>query len=223
MLGILYDIHGNLPALEATLADAKKRGVDRWLLGGDYGSWSPWPIETIELLLELPRTTWIRGNGERWIREPPWDRPDIAPGIAEWDSGYGRHEGWLYSLQEHIELDGVLYVHGCPIRDDESFSPKSGPDDLALLGGVSNRTIVFGHSHQQFRRPGPLGNDLINPGSVGMPLDHDVRGAYATRADDAAFELHRVEYDVEKAATAYEAMGEGFGKMAGARIRKGSD
>jgi len=223
MLGILYDIHGNLPALEATLDDARRRGVDRWFLGGDYGSWSPWPVETVELLLELSPATWIRGNGERWIREPPWDRPDIAPGIASQDSGYGRHEGWLCSLQEQAELDGVLYVHGCPVRDDESFAPDSGPDDLVLLGGVSNRTIVFGHSHQQFRRPGPRGNDLINPGSVGMPLDHDVRGAYATRSDTGEFEFHRVEYDVEKAAAAYEAMESPFGSMAGQRIRKGSD
>ena len=223
MLGILYDIHGNLPALEATLEDARGRGVDRWLLGGDYGAWSPWPVETVELLLELSPSTWIRGNGERWTREPPWDRPDIAPGIAEWESGFGKHEGWLYSLQSHAELDGVLYVHGCPTRDDESFAPESGPADLVLLGGVSNRTIVFGHSHQQFRRAGPLGNELINPGSVGMPLDHDVRGAYATRTDDGEFEFHRVEYDVEKAAVAYAAMGEGFGEMVATRLRQGSD
>jgi predicted phosphodiesterase len=223
MLGILYDIHGNLPALEATLEDARERGVDSWLLGGDYGSWSPWPVETVELLLELPHATWIRGNGERWIREPPWDRLDVAESIAGEPSGYGRHEAWLYSLQSRAELDGVLYVHGCPTRDDESFAPEPGPDDLVLLGGLSNRTIVFGHSHQQFRRPGPLGNNLINPGSVGMPLDHDVRGAYATRTDEGEFEFHRVEYDNEKAAAAYEAMHGGFGPMVAKRLRQGSD
>ena len=153
--------------------------------------------------------------------EPP--SVSLPPGDGPRHFAFHPAGRWLYSLQEHAELDGVLYVHGCPTRDDESFAPESGPDDLALLGGVSNRTIVFGHSHQQFRRPGPLGNDLINPGSVGMPLDHDVRGAYATRTDAGEFELRRVEYDVEKAAAAYEAMGEGFGAMAAKRIRTGSD
>ena len=57
MLGVLYDIHGNLPALEAVLADAERVGVDRWLLGGDYGTPSPWPLETLALLRELPDAT----------------------------------------------------------------------------------------------------------------------------------------------------------------------
>jgi len=223
VLAILYDIHGNLPALEEVLADARAQGADRWLLGGDYGSWSPWPRETIELLRALPDATWIRGNGERWAREPPWDRPDVAEQLAGVESGYGPDEGWLYSLQAQAELDGVLYVHGCPVRDDESFHPEAGPEDLPLLGGVHNRTIVFGHSHQQFRRPASLGNDLINPGSVGMPLDGDVRAAYALRHDDGEFEFRRVDYDFEKAAAAYEAIGPPIGEFAAKRILKGSD
>ena len=75
MLGLLYDIHGNLPALEEVLAQAGELGVDRWLLGGDYGTPSPWPFETLDRLRELENATWIRGNGERWLREPPLDRP----------------------------------------------------------------------------------------------------------------------------------------------------
>jgi predicted phosphodiesterase len=223
MLALLYDIHGNLPALEQVLADARAQGADRWLLGGDYGAWSPWPRETIELLRALPDATWIRGNGERWTREPPLDRPDVAEQMSAVASGYGPDEGWLYSLQAQVELDGVLYVHGCPVRDDESFDPQAGPEDLALLGGVHNRTIVFGHSHQQFRRPASMGNYLINPGSVGMPLDGDVRAAYALRHDDGEFELRRVEYDNEQAAEAYEAVGPPIGEFAAARLRKGSD
>ncbi len=223
MLAILYDIHGNLPALENVIDDARRAGADRWFLGGDYGSWSPWPKETIDRLRTLPDATWIRGNGERWIREPPWDRPDVAESIASGPSGYGAEESWLYSLQEQAELDGVLYVHGCPVRDDESFHPEAGPEDLPLLGGVRGRTIVFGHSHQQFRRPASFGNYLINPGSVGMPLDGDVRAAYAVRRDDGEFDFRRVEYDVEKAAAAYEQLGPPIGEMAAKRIRKGSD
>ena len=90
-----------------------------------------------------------------------------------------------------------------------------------MLGGVRDRTIVFGHSHQQFRRPGPDGTDLVNPGSVGMPLDGDVRAAWATW--DGDFEFRRTEYDVERAAAAYRSMGGDFGEFAANRILKGSD
>jgi predicted phosphodiesterase len=223
LLAALYDIHGNLPALEAVIADAREAGADHWLLGGDYGAWSPWPGETIELLRTLPSTTWIRGNGERWVRELPWDRPDVVQHLENYDSGFGNDEGWLYSLQAQAEHDGVLYVHGSPLRDDDSFAAEPGPKDLELLAGIHNRTIVFGHSHLQFQREGPSGTYLVNPGSVGMPLDGDVGAAYALWHGGRAFELRRVEYDYLKAADAYEALGSPFGAMAAKRIRQGSD
>jgi len=224
VLAVLYDIHGSLPALEAVLADAKDAGADAYLLGGDYGAWGPHPLECVALLRELPRTTWIRGNGERWTREPPLDRPEVVEALQERESGYGTEEGWLYSLQARYELDGVLYVHGSPLSDVDSFASESDDErDVWMLDGVRDQTVVFGHSHLQFRRPGPNGTTLINPGSVGMPLDGDTRAAYALRHDDGEYEFRRVEYDVEGAAAAYEALEGGFGKMAAERIRRGSD
>jgi predicted phosphodiesterase len=222
VLGVLYDIHGNLPALEAVLADAESVGVDRWLLGGDYGTPSPWPIQTLERLRELPNATWIRGNGERWLREPPHDRPEV---MESYDLFHGQVSGaeeeWLYALPPEAELDGILYVHGSPVSDVDSFAPEPQDDEERLLGAEHDKTIVFGHSHQQFRRPGPANTDLVNPGSVGMPLDGDPRAAWATRDDD--FEFRRVEYDVEKAAAAYRSLGGDFGEFAANRIEKGSD
>ena len=103
---------------------------------------------------------------------------------------------WLYSLPPQAELDGILYVHGSPLSDVESFPPEPSGDDERMLAGVSDRTVVFGHSHQQFRRPGPNGTHLVNPGSVGMPLDGDVRAAWATW--DGDFEFRRTEYDVAR-------------------------
>jgi predicted phosphodiesterase len=223
VLAVLYDIHGNLVALDQVLKDADAAGADAYLLGGDFASWSPWPLETIERLRGLPHTTWIRGNGERWLREPPTDRPDVAQELAESDSGLGTEEGWLCSLQAHIELDGVLYVHGSPLSDVESFPAEPGADDERMLNGIGDKTVVFGHSHLQFKRPGPNGTTLINPGSVGMPLDADVRAAYALRRDDGEFEFRRVEYDVERAAAAWDKMPGSFGDFAGQRLRKGSD
>jgi predicted phosphodiesterase len=187
MLGILYDIHGVLPALDAVLAEAEREGVTRWLLGGDYASWSPWPRETIDRLRSLPDATWIRGNGERWLREPPLDRPDVVAALEERESGLGTDEGWLYSLQSRYELDGVLYVHGSPLSDVDSFAAEPQEGEERMLAGVRGKTVVFGHSHLQFRRPGPNGTELLNPGSVGMPLDGDTRAAWALRPDAGDF------------------------------------
>jgi diadenosine tetraphosphatase ApaH/serine/threonine PP2A family protein phosphatase len=223
VLAVLYDIHGNLVALENVLRDAEAAGAEGYLLGGDFASWSPWPLETVERLRGLPNATWIRGNGERWLREPPLDRPEVMEALSERDPGLGAEEGWLYSLQAQKELDGVLYVHGSPLSDVESFPAEPGPDDERMLDGVRDTTVVFGHSHLQFERPGPNGTTLVNPGSVGMPLDGDVRAAYALRHDDGRFEPRRVAFDTERVAQAWEALGGSFGQMAAARTRRGSD
>ena len=222
MLGILYDIHGNRDALEAVLADAEAVDVDRWLLGGDYGTPSPHPLETLVRLRELPDATWIRGNGERWLLEPPEDRPEVREMYGRFRDQISAEEvEWLFNLPPRAELDGILYVHGSPLADDDSFAAEPHQGEERLLAGVRERTVVFGHSHLQFRRPGPNGTDLVNPGSVGMPLDGDRRAAWATRDGDFAF--RRVEYDVERAAAAYRAMGGGFGEFAARRIEQGSD
>jgi len=135
VLAALYDIHGNLSALEAVLEDARELDVDRWLFGGDYGAWSPWPQETVELLRTLPNTTWLRGNGERWARELPWDRPEVVAMLENYDSGFGNDEGWLYSLQEHADIDGV-----------EVGRPRAEPaaelfdvDPVRAPGGIGQR------------------------------------------------------------------------------------
>jgi predicted phosphodiesterase len=222
VLALLYDIHGNLLALEEVLRDAEAAGAESYLLGGDFGSWSPWPLETVERLRALPSTTWIRGNGERWLREPPADRPEVLEALQR-GSGLGTEEGWLYSLQAQYELDGVLYVHGSPLSDVESFPSEPSEDDERMLNGVRDQTVVFGHSHLQFTRSGPNGTTLVNPGSAGMPLDGDPRAAYALRHDDGEFEFRRVEYDTERVAQAWEALGDDFGKFAAQRIRRGSD
>jgi predicted phosphodiesterase len=225
VLAVLYDFHGNLPALEAVLAAVEGEGAEAYLLGGDYGTPSPWPRETLELLRKLESATWIRGNGERWIREPPADRPEVVETYAEFMPGSLSQEelDWLYSLPPHAQLDGVLYVHGCVVSDDDSFAPEPQPEDERRVDAVHDKTIVFGHSHLQFRRPGPNGTYLINPGSVGMPLDGDRRAAWAVRRDDGVFEFRRTEYDVERAASAWRALGGDFGNFAAGRLERGSD
>jgi diadenosine tetraphosphatase ApaH/serine/threonine PP2A family protein phosphatase len=221
VLAILYDIHGNLPALEEVLDETERAGADRYLLGGDYGTPSPWPQETLDRLRELPDATWIRGNGERWLRELP-EMPEVIEAYEAFEGTLPDQEiDWLYGLPRQAELDGILYVHGSPLSDVDSFAPAAEEDEERMLVDVHDRTVVFGHSHQQFRRPGPLGTDLVNPGSVGMPLDGDVRAAWATW--DGDFEFRRTEYDVARAAAAYRSMGGDLGEFAANRILKGSD
>jgi predicted phosphodiesterase len=224
VLGLLYDIHGNIPALEEVLPQAQAEGVDRWLLGGDYGTPSPWPLETLERLKQLPNATWIRGNGERWLREPPLDRPEVMESYAIFSGDLPDEViDWLYALPPQAELDGVLYVHGSPLSDVESFKAESDPGDERLLAGVHDRPVVFGHSHLQFHRPGPGGVELLNPGSAGMPLDGDTRSAWAVRTDDGAFEFRRTAYDNQRAADAYRKLGGDFGEFVARRLERGSD
>jgi diadenosine tetraphosphatase ApaH/serine/threonine PP2A family protein phosphatase len=203
VLGILYDIHGNLAALEAVLSEAEATGVSRWLLGGDYAAFGPWPLETIRRLDELEDAVWLRGNGERWLVDPPLDAPDpqlvygaLASAIAALPAA---DVDRLVGLPTLTELDGVFYCHGSPLSDVDSFAAEPGEDDERLLAGVKEQPVVFGHSHLQFRRPGPNEAELVNPGSVGMPLDGDPRAAWALRHDDGTVEFRRTEYDVERA------------------------
>jgi diadenosine tetraphosphatase ApaH/serine/threonine PP2A family protein phosphatase len=221
-LVLLYDVHGNLPALEAVLEEAAAERPDGYLLGGDYGVPSPWPDETLKLLRALPAATWIRGNGERWLYEPPPDHPEIGEVYDRLLVGFPEQEKRaLYELPERAELDGVLFVHGSPLSDVETFAPQPEDGEERLLAGERDRTIVFGHSHQQFRRAGPAGTTLVNPGSVGMPLDHDTRAAWAVWDGDVSF--RRTAYDVAAAASAYRALGGEVSEWLAARLERGYD
>jgi predicted phosphodiesterase len=206
MLGILYDVHGNRTALEAVLAEAEREGVDEWLLGGDYCAFGPWPVETLARLRELENATWIRGNGERWLVDPPRDLPAealefihaaLASSIAQLPAS---DIDQLVGLPAFADRQDVFYCHGSPLSDVDSFAPEPGEDDdLRRLAGVKERQVVFGHSHVQFRRNGANGTDLVNPGSVGMPLDGDTRAAWAVRRENGELELRRTAYDVTPA------------------------
>jgi predicted phosphodiesterase len=203
-LGILYDVHGNLPALEAVLDEAERLDVDGWLLGGDYCAFGPWPVETLERLRRLENATWLRGNGERWLVDPPADMPEpqrefifaaLATSIAQLPAS---DVDALVGLPAFADREDAFYCHGSPRSDVDSFAPDgaAADEDLRLLAGVRETQVVFGHSHIQFRRAGPAETELVNPGSVGMPLDGDTRAAWAIRRDGGELELRRTGYDV---------------------------
>lgn len=223
MLAILYDIHGNRPALEAVLEDARSLGADRYLLGGDYSAFGAWPVECLEVMRELgDAATWIRGNWERWQAEPD-AVPDAAviqgAEVAVREALGAEEIATLAALPTSVTIGDTLYVHGSPVSDVESFGPEPSEDDDQLLAGVTAARLVFGHTHAQFARASAGGIELVNPGSVGLPWDGDRRAAYATLDDDDAIDLHRVEYDVEAAAAAVEALGGAWASATAERLR----
>ena len=99
----------------------------------------------------------------------------------------------------------------------------AGREAERRIGDERDRMIVFGHSHVQFRREGPRGTSLLNPGSVGMPLDRDVRAAWAVRTDDGEFEFRRTEYDRERAVDGWRRLGGEFSEMVVRRLENGCD
>jgi predicted phosphodiesterase len=221
VLALLYDVHGNLPALEAVLDDASAVGADRFLLGGDYALMGAWPLETVERLRELEPAVWIRGNVDRWTAAPE-DAPEaVHAAIARCRELLGeRVVGELAALPESHTEEGVLYCHGSPVSDVRSFLPEPAEEDAELLLGVETRRVVFGHTHLAFRREGPGGVDLVNPGSVGIPLDGDRRASYALVGADGEVEHRRVEYDhAASAAAIRERLGEA-GEVAARRIEQ---
>jgi predicted phosphodiesterase len=199
MLACLYDIHGNLPALEAVLADAEARGASRRMLGGDYALFGGWPRETVERLRELDNATWIRGNGERWTRDvdDAPDNPVVRSAIASVRAALGDElVAGMADIEQLAQDRDALICHASPPSDVRSFFPEPADDEAELLAGVTHRRVVFGHTHVPFRRVSEIqGIELINPGSVGLPFDRDTRAAYALLHKDHTVEHRRVEYD----------------------------
>ena len=192
-----------------------------------YCTFGPWPVETLARLRELPNATWLRGNGERWLVDPPLNLPAeqskmvfaaLASAIAELPAA---EVDTLVGLPTLAEREDAFYCHGSPLSDVDSFPPKPGDEDVRLLAGVKERQVVFGHSHIQFRRPGPNDTDLVNPGSVGMPLDSDTRAAWAVRLDNGELEFRRTSYDVGPAVA--KMRGYDWGEQVAQRLLNGRD
>jgi predicted phosphodiesterase len=224
MLACLYDIHGNLPALEAVLADAEAQGATRWILGGDYALFGGWPAETVERLRELDNAIWIRGNVDRWTAEPGAapDDPMIQTAIAFVRAALGDKLVAAIGDIEALAHDrDALVCHGSPPSDVRSFFPEPADDEAELLEGVSHPRVLFGHTHLPFRRVSEVrGIELVNPGSVGMPFDGDTRAAYALLHLDHSVEHRRVEYDHAAAAARVRAIGEPWAERSAKRLEQ---
>lgn len=222
MVALLYDVHGNLSALDAVIADAEGAGAERYLLGGDYALFGPFPAETVGRLRTLD-AAWIRGNCERFTARPSEapDSPVEQRAIEACREALGQDTAVeLGSLPKEEVVDGTRYCHGSPVSDVRSFFPEPSDQDREMLGDAAERRIVFGHTHLPFRREGPGGVELVNPGSVGMPFDGDPRAAYALVHDDGTVEHRRVEYDHATSAQAVRDRYPDWGDAIAVRIER---
>ena len=175
----LYDIHGNVDALDAVLADPRAAGADAVLVGGDAVP-GPFAGVTLERLegVGVP-VHWVRGNGEREVAEavgapeaPPEDLAARTAALTAGELGDERSRA-LGELPLTVELDGVLYCHASPRRDDEMLTRLSTPERWeAALAGVAAGLVVGGHTHQQDDRTAG-GVRFVNAGSVGLPYEGD--------------------------------------------------
>jgi predicted phosphodiesterase len=208
----LYDIHGNLPALEAVLREVECEAPDVVVVGGDVAA-GPMPCETLDLLLSLDGDVrFIRGNADRELvahfdgtaggeDDGPWTRRD-AWAAAQLTRA---QRDLLARLEPALGLGATLFCHGSPRRDDEPITRVTPAERLdEMLRGTRERLVVCGHTHVQFdRRHG--GARIVNAGSVGMHWEGRP-GAYWLMLSPAV-ELRRTPYDIDAAARRMRATG----------------
>lgn len=204
----LYDVHGNLPALDAVLREVHAAEVDVVVVGGDVAP-GPMARECLARLLELNvPTRFIHGNGDREVlailRGAEPSVPERFRDVFLWNAEQFRpeYEAILASWQPTLRLEvpplgDVLFCHATPRNDTELFT-RLTPDDrlVPIFDGVGAAVVVCGHTHMQFDRM--VGNTrVVNAGSVGMPFGEP--GAYWLLLGPD-IHLRRTTYDLAAAA-----------------------
>ena len=206
----IYDIHGNLPALEAVLQDIRQAEVDRVVVGGDVVP-GPMPRQALACLvaLDIP-VQFVQGNGDRAVLEqmagkdigtvPEQFREVVRHSAQQLDP---EHERLLASWPKtfRVEIPGlgaVLFCHATPRNDTEIFT-RLTPEDglLPAFAGVNESVVICGHTHMQFERMvGKI--RVVNAGSVGMPYGE--AGAFWLLLGPDVH-LRHTPYDLAKAAS----------------------
>ena len=203
MLAILSDIHANLAALEAVVADARARGATRFLSLGDVVGYHCQPGPCIDLLASLGATN-IMGNHDGYVLGTGnCSRSKVVAGIIDDHRKMltPAQFQWLAGSIPSLREGGTLYVHGGPRDVREQYLYTVGADTFPEDVG----TLFSGHTHVQIlARIGS--KTYCNPGSVGQPRDGDPRAAYALAGADG-ITLCRVEYDIRRTADAMQAAG----------------
>jgi putative phosphoesterase len=203
----LYDIHGNLPALEAVFQEIRQAEVDHVVVGGDVLP-GPMPLETLTFLLDLDiPVQFIQGNGDREVLAQmagTGNIPEPFREVMRWTAQQldPEHERWLTSWPAtlRVEISGlgeVLFCHATPRNDTEIFT-RLTPEDrlLPIFEGLGVPLVLCGHTHMQFDRM--IGKvRVVNAGSVGMPFQEP--GAYWLLLGPDV-QLRHTPYDLTEAA-----------------------
>lgn len=194
--GVLSDIHGNLPALRATVARLRAAGVDRWLCAGDVIGYGPQPNECVELVADLGAVT-VAGNHELMLLGGiPDDRAGkLARDTLRWTRGVLRDDvrAWLAALPRRTAVPGIALAHATLDSAERRIhhDVPAALAELARLGAEQPecRFLIVGHTHLQWAchetlgsvaiAPGtqlslPAGRYLLNPGSVGQSRQREV-------------------------------------------------
>ena len=220
---IFGDIHANLPALEAVLADMDLRGFTERLCLGDLVGYGTFPNEVVSIIRERGIRT-IMGNYDQGVGSDSDDcgcayKTDVEEARGKrsiaWTNTHTlpEHKAYLKQLPANLPLKlgdlNVLLVHGSPRRVNE-YLYEDRPDSSfeRLLDQAQVEVLVCGHTHLPYHKVLPSGRHVINAGSVGKPKDHDPRACYlvlSASERDLQAEFIRVAYDVERAAQAIEA------------------
>lgn len=228
-IAALYDVHGNLPALNAVLEELKVVQPDLIVVGGDIVS-GPMPVQTLQRLLQLgEHVRLIRGNNDREVVTVFDGQPVIrrylptptAQGLNElrWIAGQltRAERDVLAALPEQLvlQIEGlseILFCHATPRSDEELFTFMTPEDRLNdLFSRVEQEIVICGHTHIQFARQiGKL--SLLNAGSVGMPFA-DQPGAYWLLLGPEGHEFRCTRYDTLAAAQELNTSGDSFARQ----------
>jgi len=188
-IATLYDVHGNLRALEAVLREIPDDATI--VVGGDVVALGPEPSETLERLRALgDRVLWLRGNTDRELT--PGEPALAPPGLFDETRAALTEEqiAFLHALPPIVRIGRVLFCHATPRNDVDIFTMLTPEERLApIFADVDADVVVCGHTHMQFERT-IAGKRVINSGSVGAPYE-DEPGAYWT----LDLEHRRTEYD----------------------------
>jgi predicted phosphodiesterase len=215
-VAVLSDVHANVPALTAVLADVAGSDVDLVVITGDL-TWGPEPERTLELVGQLGHTVCVRGNCDRMVVELASEGTANGEPADELGSWLARQHppesvsvlaGFPFSAAVAVEeLGTVRFCHGSTRSDEEILTSITPPDRLdAVFSRCGQRILVHGHTHIQYDRVVGA-RRVLNAGSVGLPCHDGPPGTAYWAVLGPDVELRQTSYDVDEAVRRCEAVG----------------
>ena len=225
---IFSDVHGNVVALEAVLAEIRRQAApDVLFVAGDLVLLGPRPAEALALLRSIEGARFVKGNTDQYLIDDSDDEQEVyfaRTRLGESEIAFVRD----LPFEQRLEVapgHELLVVHANPRDLEEPIKPDN-PDEMIrpILRGVTAEIVAFGHYHVPFVRKLDQWT-LVDVASVGMPRDGDQRAVYAVLTWDAGawrVEHHRVPFDIQAVARDYAAVGYPEAQQAARRLLKAS-